>query len=165
MVLGNPNNCAPDSWNSNQSWQSWSEDVVQATPAVGSNDCQVSSSESPQDKKRTHNLDWPPFSSPQKALQVQGGAKQKFCNVSLPPGNKKMQQRSHKLYWRSQYPSFNCSCCIFHSKYKEHWKWTKDNTLWRFNPNPFFRSVRHLTTQFGRESLFGGTSYGLIGSR
>ena len=31
-----------------------------------------------------------------------------------------MQQRSHKLYWRSQYPSFNCSCCIFHSKYKEH---------------------------------------------
>ena len=71
VVLGNPNNCAPDSWNSNQSWQSWSEDVVQATPAVGSNDCQVSSSESPQDKKRTHNLDWPPFSSPQKALQVQ----------------------------------------------------------------------------------------------
>ena len=39
----------------------WSGDVVQAPPDFRSNDCQVSSSESPRDKNRAHNLDWPPL--------------------------------------------------------------------------------------------------------
>ena len=36
------------------------EDVVQAPPDFRSNDCQVSSSESPRDKNRAHNQDLVP---------------------------------------------------------------------------------------------------------
>ena len=73
----------------------WSGDVVQAPPDFRSNDCQVSSSESPRDKNRAHNLDWPPISSIhwrlRPLLQV---SKQKSIAMFHPLlAIKRMQQR------------------------------------------------------------------------
>ena len=59
------------------------EDVVQAPPDFRSNDCQVSSSESPRDKNRAHNQDLVPFSSIHRRLLLQV-SKQKSISIFRP---------------------------------------------------------------------------------
>ena len=48
----------------------FAEDVVQAPPDFRSNDCQVSSSESPRDKNRAHNQDLVPYTESPKKFPV-----------------------------------------------------------------------------------------------